>query len=575
MARIVHVSVRSRYRLLLLSAVIAFIYTYEPHILHDGGARGDGDHFSIIPTSAINWSSQLRSNTNHPLPPLKGNKPPGIYKTPSPPGPPVSSSPQESKKHKTKKPPSSTPDKKNDPNSGPGHKNQPPPELSRVASNKAAKIQIPQHVLEREFFSWSPVPDPFPLLSRNPPPDPSLLQAPKANRAPPRKWRHYNRATPLLIGFTRNWPQLLQCVVSYIAAGWPPEEIHIIENTGVMYANRDGMMTLQNPFYLNHTQLAMLGVDVIVTPTLLTFAQLQNFYAWTALSQNWTEYFCPERDKDQSTLYTRAAGLLRYLRHPTAPRWAHHFFAYDHLTLVNRDAILAVGGWDTHIPYYASDCDMYARLMWAGYWQGESEIGIIYDVATVLDDVGALLRIPGSHAAFPDDPGPSEESYPSSSILNSMGGGGDGDSNNAHQQKPDPNPAPAPNGMDYIRQKLHEVELDSQRRARVDRRGETWAHLVEVGLRMEEAKYAEDGGGRNTWQVRQSGGQGEPFARDAEGFEAGVQMMIDTGRAVFADKWGHRGCDVARMGVKGEDAWRLERDWDVETEGYGWEGGEW
>jgi hypothetical protein len=30
-----------------------------------------------------------------------------------------------------------------------------------------------------------------------------------------------------------------------------------------MHANRNGQLTLQNPFYLNHTQLGMLGVNVI------------------------------------------------------------------------------------------------------------------------------------------------------------------------------------------------------------------------------------------------------------------------------------------------------------------------
>jgi len=68
----------------------------------------------------------------------------------------------------------------------------------------------------------------------------------------------------LLIGFTRNWPQLLQCVVSYIAAGWPAEEIYVVENTGTMLSNKEGKLTLQNPFYLNHTQLEMLGVNVII-----------------------------------------------------------------------------------------------------------------------------------------------------------------------------------------------------------------------------------------------------------------------------------------------------------------------
>lgn len=257
--------------------------------------------------------------------------------------------------------------------------------------------QKPMDPLEREFFSWrneeyemkkkpppkpprqsaQPIPDPFPLLSQNPPADvvgELLGRVPEINR-PPRP--HVPEDTPLLIGFTRNWPQLLQCVSSYITAGWPPEDIYVVENTGVMYSNRDNLLSLQNPFYLNHTQLAMLGVNVIVTPTLFTFAQLQNFYAWTALERNWTDFFWSHQDvvafsfekefrphadgsKDVAnySLYSRAVAIMRYLHQPGIPKWAHHFFAYDHLTLVHRDAILDVGGWDTHIPFYATDCDM-------------------------------------------------------------------------------------------------------------------------------------------------------------------------------------------------------------------------
>ncbi len=222
--------------------------------------------------------------------------------------------------------------------------------------------------------------------------------------------------------------------------------------------------------------------------------------------------------------------MLQYLRQPGVPKWANHFFAYDHLTLVHRDAILDVGGWDTHIPFYATDCDMYVRLMWAGYWQGETEIGLILDVATVLDDVGALLRIPGIKASFAGDPG-------------ARGGG---------------------------------EEKEKEHRKLVDTHGETWERLVQIAQRMEEAKYVDgDNAYRNRWQLRQSGGQGEPFARDPEGFETGLKMMIDMGRSVFAEKWGHRGCDIAQMGYKVEDAWRMERDWDPVTEGAGYEGDEW
>jgi hypothetical protein len=104
---------------------------------------------------------------------------------------------------------------------------------------------------------------------------------------------------------------------------------------------------------------------------------------------------------------------------------------------------------------------------------------------------------------------------------------------------------------------------------------ESWERLVGLGEEMVREKYAEGNAWRNRWQVKQRGGEGEPFYRDAEGFETGVRMLIDTGRSVFAEKWGHRGCDLDRIGVRGEDAWRLERDWDEETEGMGYEGGSW
>ena len=74
---------------------------------------------------------------------------------------------------------------------------------------------------------------------------------------------------------------LQQCIVSYITSGWPPEDIFVVDNTGTMKSNfpPNPQLTLQNPFYLNVERLTkVFGVNVISTPTLLTFAQLQNFY---------------------------------------------------------------------------------------------------------------------------------------------------------------------------------------------------------------------------------------------------------------------------------------------------------
>lgn len=459
---------------------------------------------------------------------------------------------------------------------------EPPPAAGDQAFllDEPSPHQKPMDPLEREFFSWrneeyemkkkpppkpprqsaQPIPDPFPLLSQETPAGVARqLQArvPEINR-PPRP--HVPEDTPLLIGFTRNWPQLLQCVSSYIAAGWPPGDIYVVENTGVMYSNRDNLLSLQNPFYLNHTQLAMLGVGVIVTPTLFTFAQLQNFYAWTALERNWTDFFWSHqdvvafsfekefrphadgsRDVANYSLYSRAVAIMRYLHQPGIPKWAHHFFAYDHLTLVHRDAILDVGGWDTHIPFYATDCDMYDRLQWAGYFQGSTQIGIIIDTSTTLDNIAAFFRIPGIHASFAGDPGPADA-----------------------QENED--------------KKAEEPEADAkeiERKRLVDEQGETIEQLVDIAYRMQAVKYIDGGWWRNMWQLRQGGGEGEPFYRDPEGFQVGLDMMIETGRRVFSEKYGHRGCDIAFMGIRAEDAWRIERDWDPMSEGSGSDGPYW
>lgn len=437
----------------------------------------------------------------------------------------------------------------------------------------------PMDPLTKEFMSWrdpavyqpkkkpppkpakatvKPIPDPFPLLSEPIEVVRKKLVVPEINR-PPKV--HVAEKTPLLIGFTRNWPQLLQCVTSYIAAGWPAEDIYIVENTGVMYANRDNKLTLQNPFYLNHTQLHMLGANVIVSPTLLSFAQLQNYYSWIALENDWSDFFWSHQDvvafsfekefrshlDDKSienanySLYKRAVAILRYLQQPGIPKWANHFFAYDHLTLVHRDAVLDVGGWDTHIPFYSTDCDFYLRQHWAGYFQGSTQIGIIIDTSTVLDDFGALFRVPGIQATFQGDPGADEL--------------------RAARDKDD-------------KLRVQEFEqAEAERQARVVKEGETIEHLVEIAYRMQAVKYIDGGWWRNMWQLRQGGGQGEPFYRDQEGFQVGLDTMIETGRRVFADKWGHRGCDI--FDRTAEDAWQLQRDWNPATEGQGFEGFYW
>lgn len=272
-----------------------------------------------------------------------------------------------------------------------------------------------------------PIKDPFPLLATATPPPIPKWNVPRKNA-----YKDYDLpvAPPLLIGFTRSWPLLLQCVVSYITAGWPPEQIYVVENTGVQQANARGQLTLQNPFYLNHTVLkTLLGVNVIQTPTLLSFAQLQNFYLSLTYAREWPYFFWSHMDVlalsfedgedgvtpryDQpgyKSIYELALRALQDAR-KSDPRWGLRFFHYDHLTLVNPAAYEDVGGWDTWISYYLTDCDMHTRLRWRNWTIEDRKAGSINDVASALDDLRALYRVDGVVPAF-TDPNPPPPSPP-------------------------------------------------------------------------------------------------------------------------------------------------------------------
>ena len=208
--------------------------------------------------------------------------------------------------------------------------------------------------------SSTPIKENFPLAARAKSPA-DLPQIPSWNKPPS---VHVPEKTPLFIGFTRNWPLLQQCIVGYITAGWPPEDIYVVENTGTFDANAQGRLTLQNPFYLDYHRLThIFGINVITTPTLLTFAQLQNWYLSEALNRGYPHYFwshmdvLPQSDETRSpykSLYMRCVDTIRESSDPQfwvgqghkPGRWALRYFSYDWLTLMNTTAMVEVGGWD-------------------------------------------------------------------------------------------------------------------------------------------------------------------------------------------------------------------------------------
>ncbi|KAI1823939.1 hypothetical protein F4861DRAFT_531296 [Xylaria intraflava] len=390
-----------------------------------------------------------------------------------------------------------------------------------------------------------PVQDPFPALSTS-----TLPPIPAYNVPEKDGWKKYGLpiAPPLLIGFTRSWPMLLQTVVSYVTAGWPPEQIYVVENTGVQRANAEGRLSLQHPWFLNHTALARLGVNVVQTPVLLTFAQLQNFYLALSHERKWPYYFWSHMDvlalnhedgfenvtprageEGYKTLYTLCLEELNRTL-ATDDRWAVRFFAYDHLTLQNPLALEDIGGWDVLIPYYITDCDAYSRLHMRNWSQVDANCGVITDVSAVLNDLRALYRVPGIEPSFTDPNPPPPPPDPPAANKRAEGGPG-------------------------------EMGRDGAGVLNVQESIEAWRALLRLADSMFHYKHGDRG--RNTWQAGQRGGQGEPFYYDSAGFSEALEVLTEAGKEVFRRKWGHRDCDLIEgAGLGDADQWRVLKDWD-------------
>lgn len=366
-----------------------------------------------------------------------------------------------------------------------------------------------------------PIVDNFPKAATAQSPD-DIPKIPAWN-LPPNP--HVPEATPLFIGFTRNWRLLQQVVVSYITAGWPAQDIYVVENTGVMNSNKDGRLSLQNPFYVDYDRLTkILDVNVLITPTLFTFAQLQNFYTFTAVEKGWKQYFWAHMDtvmvsdeewevgseegkpKKYMSAYSRAVQVMResmdskYGKEPGFGPLAMRWFSYDRLALVRTQAFLDVGGWDTMIPFYMGDCDMHERLWMKNFTIENADAGRVWDVDSSLEDLEILY---------------------------------------------------------------HRGELDkpADKQSDVQRNSPKYKDMIQKLDELGHAKGSREGG-RNTWQARQKGGQGEPFYRNSDGFEKGIQMTMELGRNVFEEKWGRGPCNLREAGMKDSDAWRVVKDWE-------------
>lgn len=211
------------------------------------------------------------------------------------------------------------------------------------------------------------------------------------------------------------------------------------------------------------------------------------------------------------SLYMRAVDALRETLDPAWGPLATRWFAYDKLALVRTQAFVEIGGWDTMIPFYMTDCDMHERLWMREFRIEGAEAGRVWDVHTSLDDLERLYK------RGADSPKATAKREGATEIL--------------------------------------PREPEGQRNSAV------YQELVHSLNLLQDLKSNAEGG-RNTWQARQRGGHGEPFYRDPEGFEKGIWMWMDFGRDVYTEKWGRGPCNLREAGLVEEDAWRLVKDWE-------------
>ncbi|KAI1454240.1 hypothetical protein F4805DRAFT_328578 [Annulohypoxylon moriforme] len=466
-----------------------------------------------------------------------------------------------------------------------------PKQANTHENHRPTNTHAPPKYKPTPTFAAQSVIDPFPLLSKpttTPPP------IPEYNIPRPGLHREYGLSytPPLFIGFTRQWPMLLQCVIGYLTAGWPPESIFVVENTGVQDSNAQGKLSLQNPFFLDHAVLRKLRVNVIQTPVLLSFSQMQNFFLSTAHARSWPYYFYSHQDilvfsfedgpdtlvrpgdrdwyfyneEDEADIMRPGAAgqegyrtiyenCLRELNRTleSEERWAFRWFQYDHLTLVNRAALDAVGGWDSLMPYYGSDCDMNARLEMDGWTMRHRRVGIINDVSTVLENLATLYRDPNVTPRFIDpNPVPKVDEQPQSKQKKP--------SKEDQSEKSEKNHKDGEKGQETQKR---DDEVNGTAGISVARSVEYFRELVNVGNDMGAYKYRDDKNARNSWQNSQHGGVGEPYYYNAEGFSTSFWILAEAGREIFRQKWGHQDCDLVEgTALKLEDQWLVEKDWE-------------
>ena len=138
------------------------------------------------------------------------------------------------------------------------------------------------------------------------------------------------------------------------------------------------------------------GVEFIQRrpPVPLTFAQTQNWMLNIAEGDSdYGEFylFCHSDAEAGEGTVQKLIELAQSLTNE-GRKWGVIFTNYDALAVFNTAAFLEVGGWDTELCWYASDCDMYYRLKLAGYELIESGLPVNHTPSQTLNSDPEIKR---------------------------------------------------------------------------------------------------------------------------------------------------------------------------------------
>ncbi len=134
------------------------------------------------------------------------------------------------------------------------------------------------------------------------------------------------------------------------------------------------------PVVIDNTGGEFLDVscEKVIPSVPLTASQTLNLMQAIAIDRKVPFYFFMHNDTEAGPETVEKLYEMAMHKCSTDPKWGVIFTLYDTLAAYHTAAFDAVGPWDTNLPQYFTDNDMYRRLRLAGYELSESNLPVTH-----------------------------------------------------------------------------------------------------------------------------------------------------------------------------------------------------